>query len=101
MSVSVSTDRTQDLAAFMYVLYCFTIVLLVNLANMAIHSTLLRENLGATGALNRLYDWWMFLFLNKLISIVKCHFLLFVFFFLLILGYMWWDKSRSTLAINV
>jgi len=77
----------------MYVLYCFTFVLLVNLANVAIHSTLLRESLGATGALNRLYDWWMLLFLSRLIIIVKYLFLLLVFFFLIILGLIGWDES--------
>ena len=85
----------------MYVLYCFAIILLVNLANVAIHSTLLRENLGATGALNRLYDWWMFLFLNRMLKLIRYTFLLMVFFFFIILGYMWCRGSGSGSAINV
>jgi len=93
MSEVFPANRTNDLAAFMYVLYCFTIVLLVNLANVAIHSALLRENLGATGALSRLYDWWMLLFLNRLIVVVKYFFLLLVFFFLLLLALIGWDES--------
>jgi hypothetical protein len=85
----------------MYVLYCFAIILLVNLANVAIHSTLLRENLGATGALNMLYDWWMFLFLNRMLKLIRYTFLLMVFFFFIILGYTWYRGSGSDSAINV